>query len=437
MIKSFILEWSGGSGWFIGWSIAENQVAFWTWSNLIGGSDNFQWINSTSDLDISDGARPILTLNTSIEVYGFARWHGWGTANGMVFYNQEPGFESEKNQIIILGGWSTRWIYDGNSGKYRWGDQDITLWGTQYYIDDAIKQSGSRGIISSTESTVFSWSGLNDITISWTYTGWGEPTFRVTITDTDNQLIAIDITAGTFNVWDSVVWEDMWSTGTVMSTFDDVFFLLIKVISGDFSTESRIDNLTVSGTANVLSCSDLSDVATFSNGIDDPVINNLIDTPATLAWVSYTALSSTWHLIGDEWTADITSTLILWLQLDYLNKSFKLGGIKSSVIAREVGRFLDFNGNLRGETIITPPWTRGDQTINTTMGRVRFSAGETDLTVTNNLVTPDTQIFFSLERNDVMTSVSYEPGSWSFIIYPDFSPDHETFVDFIVINAVP
>ena len=78
----------------------------------------------------------------------------------------------------------------------------------------------------------------------------------------------------------------------------------------------------------------------------------------------------------------------------------------------------------------------GDVTINAPTGRVLFITGGTTLTVTNSLVTVNSNIFCSVLESDTATIRNVIPAAGSFNILLTAGAASELTVGFLVINPV-
>ena len=82
-----------------------------------------------------------------------------------------------------------------------------------------------------------------------------------------------------------------------------------------------------------------------------------------------------------------------------------------------------------------PTGTTGNAVVNNSAGSVNLDAGDTSLTVTNNLVNEDSIVIGTVGTNDATTtSVQIVSGSGEFVIYPNAAPTAETKVNFMVVN---
>lgn len=84
---------------------------------------------------------------------------------------------------------------------------------------------------------------------------------------------------------------------------------------------------------------------------------------------------------------------------------------------------------------ITPTGSTGDTTLNYAAGSVNLGAGDTSLTVTNNLVDADSIVIGTVASPDATTkSVQIVPSFGQFVIFPDEPPTSETRINFMVLN---
>ncbi len=84
---------------------------------------------------------------------------------------------------------------------------------------------------------------------------------------------------------------------------------------------------------------------------------------------------------------------------------------------------------------ITAGGTTGNQTINKAHGTVNFAAAASTLTVTNNLVTTSSSIYWTVRTNDSTCTVkNIVPSAGSFVITMSAACNAETSVGFHVIN---
>ena len=78
--------------------------------------------------------------------------------------------------------------------------------------------------------------------------------------------------------------------------------------------------------------------------------------------------------------------------------------------------------------------TTGDQTINQPNGRVLFITGGTSITVTNSLVTANSNVYCSVLAADTATIKNVIPGAGSFNILLTAGASAELPVGFMVVN---
>lgn len=84
---------------------------------------------------------------------------------------------------------------------------------------------------------------------------------------------------------------------------------------------------------------------------------------------------------------------------------------------------------------MTPAGATGDQTINAREGSVNLAAGQSSLTVTNQLVSESSVIIAVPQTLDgTLTSVRAVPGAGSFTITGNANATNETRVGFMVIG---
>lgn len=177
---------------------------------------------------------------------------------------------------------------------------------------------------------------------------------------------------------------------------------------------------------------------------------------ASIAIGNGTAGDTSGYITANRFVSSISSNgYIGWSAgVLYLNPTsggetqFAVGGTKYSAIAstafypQTAGTFDLGAAGTKGFKRIyfdytnTAPGTTGNQTINKATGRVNLAAAATAITVTNSLVTANSNIMATAQTNDATCSVkNVVPASGSFVINMTAACTAETAVAFFVVST--
>jgi hypothetical protein len=220
------------------------------------------------------------------------------------------------------------------------------------------------GLLQTQQSTVtFTGSGLDDLTVSGTFSGTVPTTYTVTIDGVNQDFLYIDnstITGGVFNVGDTIT-SGTGGNATVLSisniTVPGVDITLLRItLTSPFTNNESVDNgLGVSGT--LIGNVNNLDTVTWTDGtttetdypITEPVLflNNGVACP----------MATTGHTLTESWTWDYTN--VQNNILDFSNGTYKFGtDFGTDYFGYEVGNNI-FGFGLKG-SLNTYTSTGGD-----------------------------------------------------------------------------
>lgn len=216
--------------------------------------------------------------------------------------------------------------YNGASGTVDLNNQNLINIGN-FGLNGDILFSGDGNIVGPYNiigATIFSGSGANDVTILGLYSGVTTPTYIYTVNDISGcQTLQVDTLVG-FSVGD-VVSGDAGATAIIVSIRTSGLnnFIIVNN-SNDLNGSSTLTDNMTSDTANIISCTGLSDSGTFTDGVTTIDFAELA-TPQFINGVTYNAGSAIGHTLGDNWSAMISQMIAPGLSLDFGISSFYMG----------------------------------------------------------------------------------------------------------------
>ncbi len=255
--------------------------------------------------------------------------------------------------------------------------------------------------------------GVNDFIINGFYSGAGGTSYTLTITNTNVQQITFTNQVGTgFNLGDIITSTPNSLTGEVIDINVLFSILTIKNVTGNFNTESSIDNGTgttadVTGNSRIYDEYDWSDSTGNSGSLSTESAQN------TLSFGIFARFGSrTGHDSGDVWTWSYQTLPAKWLDLDGQNGLIKLWAASDqdpSLIANQ-GIFIQ-TYNSPARTLFPFSGIYVNQTVNTT-GIASYKDSEYNAIIN----TTPTGIFFNYDDqvNNVSTFGSIGTGTVNF-----------------------
>lgn len=293
---------STGSGTIMG-TIDNQQVAFGTALDTIGGSSDFTWDSAMKHLHVLAG----------------------------------PG---GNNYLDLSGGGAISASTPGNS--FLAGDVGGTHNRLLMMADDGSSVFSVAGDTTyATPTPMFVGTGANNFTPIGVFTGSGTHTYVVAITGENDQLINYTPTLGTVNVGDTLTGNQNGSTGLVVYAIGTD--AMVEVTSGDFATETSFSG--TGGTTGSINNVQVTDA--YSLNIDSFLV--LTNYPCVYAnitsfldGVSGSFFSATGHITGDNWTYVYSPT--------FGGSMLNLSGIMHTMVLGTPLTNITVNGNGTGTT---------------------------------------------------------------------------------------
>jgi hypothetical protein len=161
---------------------------------------------------------------------------------------------------------SNVWFSTVTTGAPRgfWGDASLTANQTYYRWNDATSAAEIHGNkVATTSSVTFTGSGINDLSVSGTFTGPSGTTYSVIVDGTNFQTVPYTGASGPFTVGETVTETPSGFTGVVVS--DSGSILILSGVTGAFTDGHTITGGTSTSTATTNKPSNIYDTFSWSD----------------------------------------------------------------------------------------------------------------------------------------------------------------------------
>ncbi len=384
---------TGGGGGGIGGTIAVNQLAFGTGTNIIGGNADAIWNESTHQFTLNGNS---LATQVDFDASGTGRWRV-GDMTGGIGAGTFWDMQNLLGTFEVSSGSSVHFKSSGSFGTSFFGDNGVFGDNTHYLGEDSTRTISLNTNVPHTGPTIpVPTPVLDDVTISGTYTG--QPTTPVTYTLTISATGTpdlVDFTDGTTTITaqpinsplaiNGITWSALASTGHGLG--DSWTMTATNTATSMIATDGLANTVKVStlvGSGNRVVQADSTGTVTATNGVcSEPV------SPADF----------------DAQTIGITATTIFTAPNDGIAHQYRIGGylninaVLTDAVEQRIA-YTDKNGNSEGIKM-TPIGT---------MTSVLSSPGDYSMQTTMFRAMPNTNIDFSVALTTGGGTINYDTG---------------------------